>query len=61
MNKEQIKGNWNQLKGKVKEKYGVAIDDLDTKSEGIKDQVIGKIQKETGKAKEDVKKFIDEL
>lgn len=58
MNSEQIKGNWNQIKGNVKQKYGVEMDDDETYSEGKFDEVVGKIQEKTGKAKEDIKKEI---
>ena len=59
MNSEQLKGKWNQIKGNVKQKYGVEMDDDETVSEGKLDEVVGKIQEKTGKAKEDIKKEID--
>ncbi len=59
MNSEQLKGKWNQIKGNVKQKYGVEMDDDETFSEGKFDEVVGKIQEKTGKAKEDIKKEID--
>tara|TARA_R100001369_G_scaffold92762_1_gene139652 strand:- start:2687 stop:2872 length:186 start_codon:yes stop_codon:yes gene_type:complete len=59
MNSEQLKGKWNQIKGNVKQKYGVEMDDDETFSEGKLDEVVGKIQEKTGKAKEDIKKEID--
>ncbi|UAB81146.1 CsbD family protein [Marixanthomonas sp. SCSIO 43207] len=58
MNSEQIKGKWNQIKGNVKQKYGVEMNDDETFSEGKFDEVVGKIQEKTGKAKEDIKKEI---
>ena len=58
MNSEQLKGNWNQIKGNVKQKYGVEMNDDETYSEGKFDEVVGKIQEKTGKAKEDIKKEI---
>jgi uncharacterized protein YjbJ (UPF0337 family) len=58
---DKIKGNWNQLKGKVKQKYGELTDDDLTYAEGQEDELLGKIQKRTGKTKEEVKDFIDSL
>jgi len=58
---DKIKGNWNQLKGKLKQEYGELTDDDLQYAEGQEDELIGKIQKKTGKAKDDIKKFIDNL
>ena len=54
MNKLKIKGNWNQIKGNLKQKYGEAIDDDLTYVEGKEDEFLGKLQKKTGKAKEEL-------
>lgn len=58
---DKIKGNWNQLKGKVKQQYGELTDDDLTYTEGKEDELIGKIQEKTGKTKDEVKSFIDSL
>ncbi|MBS2098996.1 CsbD family protein [Carboxylicivirga linearis] len=58
MNKLEIKGNWNEFKGKLKQKYGEVLDDELTYSEGVEDQIVGVIQEKTGRAKEEI---IDEL
>ncbi|MGW8123922.1 CsbD family protein [Roseivirga echinicomitans] len=58
---DKIKGNWNQLKGKVKQKYGVLTDDDLTYAEGQEDELLGRIQEKTGESKDSVKKFIDSL
>jgi len=61
MNNERIKGNWNQFKGKIKEKWGrLTDDDLDV-AEGQRDQLIGKIQERYGIAKEEVQRQFAEL
>lgn len=52
MNKETFEGNWNELKGKVKEKWGKLTDDDLTKIAGKKDQLIGELQKKYGYLKE---------
>ncbi|MBB6328089.1 uncharacterized protein YjbJ (UPF0337 family) [Algoriphagus iocasae] len=59
--KDKIKGNWNEIKGKIKQEYAEVTDDDLLYEEGQEDQLIGQIQKKTGKTKEDVKSFIDSL
>ena len=58
---DKMRGNWNMIKGKLKEEYGELTDDDLTYEEGKEDQVLGRIQKKTGKSKEEVKRFIDRL
>lgn len=56
---DKMKGNWNQLKGKLKQEYGELSDDDLTYAEGKEDEVLGKIQEKTGKSKDEIKSFID--
>ena len=56
---DKLKGNWNVIKGKLKQKYGELTDDDLTYAEGKEDELYGKIQKKTGESKDQVKKFID--
>jgi uncharacterized protein YjbJ (UPF0337 family) len=58
---DKVKGNWNQMKGKIKAEYGELTDDDLQVAEGNRDQLIGKIQEKTGKNKTDIKNFIDSL
>jgi uncharacterized protein YjbJ (UPF0337 family) len=58
---DKISGNWNIIKGKLKQKYGELTDDDLTYVEGKEDELFGRIEKRTGKAKSEVKKFIDEV
>lgn len=58
---DKIKGNWNQLKGKVKQEYGELTDDDLVYQEGKEDELLGRIQEKTGKAKDEIKSFIDKL
>ena len=51
MEKLQFKGNWNQVKGKLKQKYGNLTDDDLTYIEGKEDELLGKLQEKTGKTK----------
>lgn len=52
MNKDTLQGDWTALKGKVKEKWGKLTDDDLTEIKGKRDQLLGKIQKRYGIAKE---------
>ncbi|GEQ86631.1 CsbD family protein [Patiriisocius marinistellae] len=58
MNTTELKGKWNQIKGKAKEQYGMTFNDDEAFSEGQYDQLVGKMQEKTGKAKEAVQKEI---
>jgi uncharacterized protein YjbJ (UPF0337 family) len=58
---DKISGNWNVIKGKLKQKYGQLTDDDLKYEEGKEDELFGRIEKRTGEAKSAVKKFIDGL
>jgi uncharacterized protein YjbJ (UPF0337 family) len=58
MNKLQIKGNWNVLKGKLKQNYANLTDDDLKYVEGKEDELLGRLQKKTGKTKE---QLVDEI
>lgn len=51
MNEDQFKGKWNQVKGKLKQKYGELTDDDLKYAEGKSDELLGRLQEKTGKAK----------
>ncbi|RYD70429.1 MAG: CsbD family protein [Sphingobacteriales bacterium] len=59
--KLKLKGNWNELKGKIKQQYADLTDDDLLYEEGKDDEWMGRVQKKTGKTKEDLAKWIDEL
>jgi uncharacterized protein YjbJ (UPF0337 family) len=61
MNKLQIKGSWNELKGKIKQQYGNLTDDDLVFSEGKEDELLGRLQKKLGKSKEEVQQMIEKL
>ena len=61
MNDLIIKGNWNQLKGKIKQKYSELTDDDLTYVEGKEDELLGRLQEKLGKSKDEIKKEINEL
>ncbi len=61
MTKLQFKGGWNEIKGKLKQKYGQLTDDDLTFAEGKDDELLGRLQKKLGKSKEDLRKEIESL
>lgn len=58
MDKMEIKGKWNVWKGKLKQQYAKLTDDDLKYEEGKDDEMWGKIQKKTGKAKDDLVKWL---
>ena len=60
MNTLEIKGDWNVVKGKIKQKYGQLTDDDLAYARGQEDELIGRIQKRTGQTKDAVEKCIRE-
>jgi uncharacterized protein YjbJ (UPF0337 family) len=61
MNEQTIKGNWNEMKGKIKQKYADVTDDDLTYAEGKEDEMWGKLQQKVGKSKDEIKKEIDKM
>jgi len=61
MNKLELKGNWNEIKGKLKQKYGDLTDDDFMFVEGHEDQMLGRLQKRLGKTEEELRREIDSL
>lgn len=57
----KIKGNWNEVKGKVKQHWANLTDDDLLYEEGKEEELYGRIQKKTGKTKEEIKTWIDKL
>jgi uncharacterized protein YjbJ (UPF0337 family) len=60
MNKFQIKGNWNEIKGKLKQKYAQLTDDDLMFVEGKEDELLGRLQQRLGKTNEEVRREIEE-
>jgi uncharacterized protein YjbJ (UPF0337 family) len=56
-----FKGSWNELKGKLKQKYGQLTDDDLAFSEGKEDEFLGRLQKKLGRTKEDLRREIANL
>lgn len=60
MNAQIAKGNWNIVKGRLKQAFAELTDDDLTYVEGKEDELIGRVQKRTGKAREDIEKYFDD-
>ncbi len=61
MNKTELKGNWNEQKGKLKQKFAVLTDNDLMFEEGKKEEMFGKLQAKLGKTKEELDKIIEGL
>jgi uncharacterized protein YjbJ (UPF0337 family) len=61
MNTLQIKGNWNEIKGKLKSKYAKLTDDDLLYVEGKEDELMGRLQQKLGRTKEELQDEIDKL
>lgn len=60
-NEKTIPGNWNELKGKLKQKYAKLTDDDVLLVEGKSDEMLGRLQKKLGKTREEMQKLISDL
>ncbi len=56
---DKLKGNWNEVKGKLKQEYAELTDNDLMYKEGKEDELLGNIQQKIGKTKQEVKDFID--
>jgi uncharacterized protein YjbJ (UPF0337 family) len=61
MNKLTIEGNWNEIKGKLKQKYAELTDDDLTFAKGKEDEMYGRLQKKLGKTKDEIQREIENL
>jgi uncharacterized protein YjbJ (UPF0337 family) len=61
MNKLTIEGNWNEIKGKLKQKYGDLTDNDLTFAKGKEEELYGRLQKKLGKTKEEIQKEIESM
>jgi len=61
MNATEVKGNWNDQKGKLKQKFAILTDNDLMFEEGRKDEMFGKLQIKLGKTKEELHKLIADL
>ena len=57
----QIKGRWNEVKGKVKKAYADLTEDDLAYQEGSEDELLGKIQQKTGKKRDELVTWLNSL
>ncbi len=60
-NLTELEGNWNGIKGKLKQKFALLTDSDLLYLEGKKDEMLGRLQVKLGKSKEELDKLISEL
>ncbi|MFY8036094.1 MAG: CsbD family protein [Cyclobacteriaceae bacterium] len=60
-NTTEATGNWNEIKGKLKQKFAILTDDDLLLVEGKKDEMLGRIQVKIGKTKAEFQKIISSL
>ncbi|WMX17318.1 MULTISPECIES: CsbD family protein [unclassified Aureispira] len=58
---DKIKGNWNEIKGKLKQEYAELTEDDLKYQEGKEDEMLGRLQQKLGKSKEQIKNYIDSI
>jgi len=61
MDNLQFKGTWNEVKGKLKQKYGELTDDDLNYVKGQEDELLGRLQQKLGKSKDELSEFIANL
>ena len=61
MNTSKVNANWNTTKGKLKQKFAGLTDNDLIFAEGMKDEMIGRLQVKLGKTKEEMLKIIDAI
>ncbi|HSH84664.1 MAG TPA: CsbD family protein [Guyparkeria sp.] len=59
MDSDRIKGNWNQIKGRIKQEWGQLTDDDLAEAEGHRDFLIGKVQEKYGIAKDEAREQVE--
>jgi uncharacterized protein YjbJ (UPF0337 family) len=57
----QLKGNWNEIKGKLKQKYGQLTDQDLIFAEGKEDELLGRLQKRLGRTKDELRAEIEDM
>jgi uncharacterized protein YjbJ (UPF0337 family) len=61
MNKDRIQGNWKQIKGKAKQRWGKLTDDQLDRVEGRTEELAGRVQEAYGVSREEAEKQVDEF
>jgi uncharacterized protein YjbJ (UPF0337 family) len=56
-----LKGNWNEIKGKLKQQFADLTDDDLMFAEGKEEEMLGRVQQRLGKSKEEVRDMIGKM
>jgi uncharacterized protein YjbJ (UPF0337 family) len=59
--KLQLKGSWNEVKGKLKQKYGQLTDDDLMFAEGKEDELLGRLEKRLGRTRDELRSEIEKM
>lgn len=59
--KIEFKGNWNETKGKLKQKFALLTENDMLLVDGKQDELLGRLQIKLGKTKDEIRKLISEL
>jgi uncharacterized protein YjbJ (UPF0337 family) len=59
--KLQLKGSWNEVKGKLKQKYGQLTDDDLMFAEGKEDELLGRLEKRLGRTRDELRSEIEQM
>ncbi|MCB9165683.1 MAG: CsbD family protein [Flavobacteriales bacterium] len=58
---DKLKGNWNEIKGKLKQEYGDLTDNDLVYEEGKEDELYGRLQQKLGQSKEQVHSMLERM
>ena len=61
INQQILQGNWKEIQGKLRSKWGTLTEDDVKEFDGNVEQLMGKIQKKTGAARESIDQFFDQF
>ncbi|MGQ0634194.1 MAG: CsbD family protein [Planctomycetaceae bacterium] len=61
VNEQTLQGNWNEVKGKLRSRWGQLTNDDLKQFSGDVEQLVGLIQRKTGDARESIRRYLDEL
>ncbi|GAA5505842.1 CsbD family protein [Novipirellula caenicola] len=60
-NREQLRGHWNEVKGRLKEHWAQLTEDDLRRAEGSADRLVGVVQQKTGATRSEIERFLDSL
>ena len=60
MDRSELKGKWNEIKGNLKQQYGDLTDDDLTYVEGKEDELYGRLQQKLGKSRDELDKMFND-